>query len=70
MTGDVGDDPAEPIRVVEPVRTAGAAGEMVAVSFAMRAEAKGLHDLTYPSGASEFTRTGHATDLEPLREGE
>ena len=70
MAGDVGENSAESIRVVEPVRAAGAAGQMFAVSLAVRTQPQGLHDLTDPSGAYQLARTGHATDLEALREGD
>src|SRR5215218_3795441 len=70
MTGDVGDDPAEPIMVVEPVRAASAARQMGGVSFAVGAKPQGLHNLTDSAGANEFARTGHAADLEALGEGD
>ena len=70
MTGDVGDDPAESIMVVEPVRPAGAAGQMGAVSLAVRAQPQRLHHLAYSAGANEFARTRHATDLEAPGEGD
>ena len=49
MAADVGEDAAELIAVVEPVRPALAAGEMGAVFLAVRAEAQGLHDPADPT---------------------
>ena len=54
MARDVGEDAAEPIAVVEPVGPALAAGEMGAVSLAVRAEAQGLHDPADPTLPDKF----------------
>src|SRR5918994_2075982 len=68
MTGDVGDDPAEPIMIVEPVRAPGSPCQMAGIYLAVRAQPQRLHNLTYTAGANEFASPGHATDLEPLGE--
>ena len=53
VTRDVGDDAAELVAVIEPIRPTATAGEVGAVAFAVRTQAEGLDDLADPSGADQ-----------------
>ena len=68
VAGDVGEDAAGPVPVVEPVGPALAAGEMGAVALAVGAEAQGLHDPADPTGADQLAGLDRAAHLEPLGE--
>src|ERR687897_3859611 len=70
VAGDVGENAAGPVSVVEPLRTSCPTREVAPVALAVGSEAQGLDDPPDPSLPDQLAGLDRAAHLEALREGD